>query len=194
MRFPFSSPPEVKFWKWFAQNAERLKTIATGTEPIVEELSRELHKVHPDIAWELGGGETGYEIILSAEGVQDVAPAVTKLVAASPELAGWKVTAFRQRNPGARVRVGERTVDATDLFFSVMDASGQALDLKIFMESFNEEDSSLQIGFLMLDSVLGELDVMTHLGHLEFAPLIDADGRQRPLPELAALVDSRKGR
>ena len=55
------------------------------------------------------------------------------------------------------------------------------------------EQAMRKAGFLLLDNTLGEFDVETYLGGIEFRLLSEArDKRMRPLSELVPLIDALK--
>src|SRR5687768_6873629 len=70
------------FWKWFGAHAAELH--AGGLQAAMERTTAELQKVHPGVITEIGDeGETS-TLVISADGIKDVFPAVEQIVAARP--------------------------------------------------------------------------------------------------------------
>jgi len=60
-----------RFWQWFAANAERLKFLYSTSqfECLAAEMNRELDRVEPQLAWEMGAGKKKpYLLTISAKG------------------------------------------------------------------------------------------------------------------------------
>lgn len=187
--------PRKKFWSWFAANADKVRLVKTGQEPIVGPLSAELRRVHKDLVWEMGGAKDGcLEFTVSAGGISSVIPEVEALVAAAPSIPGWKVSAFKQRHPeGLSVQTHGRKLGPESVFY-VAQKQGEKLDLWLYIDGLDASNKRDLMGacFILLDSQIGEYDAMTRIGKIEFLPLMDADGRQRPLTALAEDVDNLK--
>jgi hypothetical protein len=187
--------PHERFWNWFIRNREELASIRNGQEPICADMSKQLKKVHSGLAWEFGIEKGMMECIISADGIADVFPAVDALVADAPAIPGWRVTAFRPRKGGdLKVQMGDRVLATDDIYF-VATRAGEKLDLELLVDGLTpQNEKGIQhVSFLLMDAVVGEYDVVTRIGGIEFKPLALADGRQRPLSELAAAVDELKG-
>jgi hypothetical protein len=194
--FSFGKSKEEKFWGWFAANADKLAQVKDGSEPVVKATGRAIDAYNRELAWTVGNGEGRHLFIISAEGIAANIPIVKRLVDAAPAIPGWQVIAFRPRDPEVeRVQVNNITVALDDVFFSEIDdePDDSHLHLRFFVSGLdaNDPDPHCHGVFLLLDTVIGEYDVMTKLGALDFAPITEVDGRQRPLRDLVALVDAR---
>ena len=189
-----SQSSETRFWEWFQRNANQLKSVRTGREPILAELHGKLKRVHKDLVFEIGTNESGiHEFIVSADGIKSTVPHVEKLVASSPEIPGWRIIQFRPRKHGMEVLIQGRKVSEDTIFFNSQQ-NGEKLDLWLYLDGLNNTNARELMGacFIFLDATVGEYDVMTKIGNIEFLPLIEADGRQRPLKDLASIVDNMK--
>jgi hypothetical protein len=101
------------------------------------------------------------------------------------------VIAFRPRsNPDEAIEARGKRVDSRDVQFTLLD-NGKIPGIYLFLPGFSEDDSDLkQIGYLLLDNLLGEYDVETRLGLIKMLPP-DArtEGEQYPLADLPRLFD-----
>ena len=187
---------QTQFWNWFIQREPELfdfdATREAEREAFFVDIASELHKVDPDLTFEIGpNGRPKREFIISAGGIKRAFPAVVSLVSAAPTLQRWQVTAFRpRRSPISAVEIGGKRVDPRDVQFSLLD-NGKIAGLYMFIPGFREDDIDLeQIGYLLLDEALGEYDVESRLGLIKMlSPQTPMDGERHPLADLPALFD-----
>lgn len=187
--------PGQQFWTWFQDNSDALRQIETAGSPeLVDRLAAELRKVREGLVFEIGGnpGEER-ELIISADGIRELFPAVEALTASAPAIPGWKVIAFRPRiGTGFAIRFDDYELDPEDFWFRAV-PDGDLLGLEIYLPGIGGEhhDTALSASFIMLDSALGEYDVVTRIGFIEHRVLPhdpEAAGL-RPLEELPDTVD-----
>ena len=182
------------FWNWFVEHEPKLFDLDLVREVeqqrIFDEVARALQKVHLDLTFEFGPKNTKREFVISAGGIKRAFPAIVSLVAAAPALERWEVIAFRPRRPPMIIELGEKRVDPRSVRFTLLD-NGKMAGISLFIPGFREDDLDLkQIGYLLLDEALGEYDVETRLGLIEFlSPDARTDGERFPLIELAPLFD-----
>ena len=185
---------EDAFWRWFKANLAKLAAIQTGQEPVFMQAYQQIQRVHPDLLCEFAKGKDGVrEVVISADGKRAAFGAVENLVARAPVILGWKVTAFRSRKSlDFSIRLDDRDITADDIWFDTT-ANGTELDLQLYIKGLNNDTLEMlaQAAFLMLDFSLGEYDVETKLGSIDFSalpPSPDVMGLH-PLKELPAVVD-----
>ncbi len=182
--------PEAAFWSWVRAHTAELKAVRTGQEPIVDELSKELKKASPGLAFELGVGTEPFEFIISADGILDRFEAVKQLTSKAGDIPGVKVIAFRPRKAidGFEMRFGELTMAAADVKFVATREAGK-VDLKLYVDGLNDENSAQlkKAGFVLLDAAIGEYDMETKVGVIEFHPGPAPEGAQ-PLSALASTL------
>jgi len=190
------SAPEQQFWAWFVGNESRVRTIASGHEPIAEELAAQLSKVHPDLTWEVGPPAKERELIISAGGIKEAFPAVKALVAAKPPLSGSRIIAFRPRRaPSFTVELGSRKFDPASMWFRADPDHGK-VGITVFVPGYVEgDDAAGQAVYLLLDNALGEYDVETRVGFIDIKAVPNAPERQglQPFVKLPAAVDGSQG-
>jgi hypothetical protein len=181
--FGRSSPPD-DFWKWFAANAARFTGVPDGA--LVEELSTQLRRVDPQLVFQIGQNE----LEISADGIKALIPAVRDLVGAAPSIPGWSVRAFRQPQPGIAVEMGGRSYSAKDVYFTLTrDPDGN--DLAIYIAgAADAADAVGGIAFLLLDSTIGELAVMTKIRGIDLHEVGMRPPTAKPLAELPQHLDN----
>jgi hypothetical protein len=192
-----SKAPEPRFWEWFAEHSDELMAVATAREKICDALVRQMRKVDRGLMFAFGPTRDGRrEFVVSADGIRSVFPAVQKLVAAAPDLPGWKIIAFRPAADLDSITFGDRKMGKDDIWFHAYSSQGAAA-VDLYIRDYTEATAQplTQAAFLLLDYALGEYDVETKLGALSFKPLpIDpvAEGLKpfRELPETVRQLTS----
>lgn len=184
---------QKRFWKWFENNASSLAAVRSGKDPILQKLTRELRKVHPNLDFEMGlGDDDQLEFIVSANGIKRVFPIVEQLVACAPTLPKWKIIAFRRPKGSVPEILYENfLLKAEDVWFSYKQRMDK-VDLTIYIRDLSPSNQEQAVGasFILLDNELGEYLVATGIGFIEHKPLPDnppARGFQ-PLSEIRTIV------
>lgn len=185
---------ENDFWKWFQKNDEMLFNFESDTEKVFDQLSNALSKVDPELTFEFGPkSENGKrEFVISAGGIKKSFPSVELLFNSSPELNRWTIVKYRQRRtPLNNLEYGGISIKSIDVFYNVY-KDNDKLGVVLFFDNYNEKEHSIygNIGYLFLDEALGEYDVETKLGFIEFHNKKSEyfDGTKQ-IKELAGQVD-----
>ncbi len=185
--------PQQRFWKWFAEHEGELFDFEADQERIFDDLSSQLTEVDRDLTFEFGPKILGKrEFVISAAGIKRAFRAVSALAAASPRFERWLVTAFRPRRETSHtVEFRGKRVDPKDVRFTLLD-NGKMAGIRLFIPGYHDGDNDLkQIGYLLLDTALGEYDVETKLGLIEMlSPDSPTTGERCPLSELPTRFDN----
>ena len=189
--------PDGAFWRWFSAHAREVATVKRADEPIADQLAAELHKIDPRLTFELGVSMEPHELIISAGGLRAAFPTVKRLVSAAPPIAGWSVIAFRPRKENSTIELGNGLkLRREDLSFVVLPSShqGTKIDIELYAPGIGSADdmSVKEAGYLLLDSALGEYDVETKLGVIDWKPSAAKPPSARPFRDLPAVVDGWK--
>ena len=185
---------ESIFWAWFEQNHAKLD-LENDVEGSVNLIWQQIQNVHDELAVELGhqSGEHGnWELIISADGMEQLFPYVSNLIESAPVIQGWTFTGFRPRcGSDTCINYQGHKYSNETVFFEAYDGGGK-LDLKIFIRDFDKLDES-EAGyatFILLDSIIGEYDTVTKIGHIERLRLPDVPEKNRyPIGELPDILD-----
>lgn len=129
--------------------------------------------------------------MISAGGLKRSFPVVLVVVNAAPPLERWRWIAFRPRREfSGVVQFRGKRVVSDDVQFTLLD-NGRTAGIKLFIPGFKESDSDWkQIGYLLLDEMLGEYDVESRLSLIKMLPTdTKSPGDRHPLRELPGLFD-----
>jgi hypothetical protein len=196
MRLFTKSPaetPEARFWRWFQEHETRLFAFERDQKATFARLGKALDKVHGDLTFEFGPVHDGVrEFVISAAGIKAAFPAVIALAAAAPPLPRWRITPFRPRRTViSDLKFGDKLLRSAQIAF-VAEPDGDKVGLRIFIQGFapTAEHHYEQMGYLMLDEAIGEYDMETKVGFVEFWPLREPRiPALRPLEELGHAID-----
>lgn len=185
--------PKDRFWAWFTKNQDALYSFERNQEAVFNDLLHELHKVHPGLTFEFGPEINNQrEFVISADGHRIAFPAVISLADAAPALPKWKITKFRPRREEINaITIGNVSVSPEDALFSIKH-KGEKVNLILFLGNERMFDKNIfgSIGFLFLDQILGEYDVETFIGSIDFRPITDSPGiKKARLSELRSTFD-----
>jgi hypothetical protein len=164
------------FWQWFTENQDRFMVMqAEGNESLFTELSDELKKLDEHLTFEFSNIQDNgkREFILSANGISKSFPIVFQLHEAAPELQNWDIIALKPRidHPGdIQLNLSGKIFGIEDIYFEWF-KEDDCLSVILYMRADYPENVLAQIGFIFLDLLLGEYDVATKLGHIDFRTL-----------------------
>ena len=185
-----------KFWKWFQKNASKLYKFEDKKDKLLRELTCEIKKIHYALTFVFLPIFSGVrEMTISADGVKAGFPYVRLLVDSAPKISTWKFTAFRQRtNADYAITVGNVTLNPQEVFFlHDLDSERGKVDVIFFADGIIEDNTNfMSILCMFLDNALGEFDVATKLGYVDFKNLpFDANLEDYArFPDLPKIIDS----
>jgi len=192
---------ESDFWEWFLTVEEALHGMSYDSpelEDLVISISEALSKLSPDLEFEvnLEADKNGKKtFFISGAGVKESFPQVESLASHAPENDRWHFVKYKQRKEDVgELALGEGMLFSPDNIFYVLheDDPGK-VGLSLFFSKFqsNVEDIFQKVGFLFLDAMLGEYDVATRIGVIEFkAKTESGDLPIQPLSQLRDEFDS----
>ena len=200
-RFKLGKPSKwtaMEFWTWFANPdgqqvmAGVLSADGKSSESAQKALSESLQRVSADLVWGVGGGnESDPRMVfeISAGGLSSLATEVMALVDAAPEFTNWKIVAFKQPQPDFAVSIGHglESIDSNTVKVWATPQGDGHYDLQVFLPVPADFPAKMlpEVGFIMLDHVLGEYAVMTRIGDLKFQSILVAPPGVIPLSKFA---------
>lgn len=180
------------FWTWFADAATRVQGPGDVDPAFLAELQQHLAMVDRRLDYEVGlrPATDEMELVVSAGGLDKVAPVVISLVATAPDLPGWRVRAFRPARPveGAAVRVVDEVVAADEVWVAVS-GGGDAVVLTAYVVGLERNVADrMRAAHLLLEQAVGEQVMVERIVAVDWR---DArDGRPVGAVALADLAGS----
>ena len=170
--FKAKASVEADFWTWFQNNEDMIFHFEKDTENTFDKLSAALSKVDPELTFEFSPiRESGKrEFVISAGGIKKSFPSVELLFNSAPEFKKWTIVKFRpRRTPLNDLTFGGVSIKSDSVYYNLYKDQDK-LGVILFFDNYNEKEHSIygNLGYLFLDEALGEYDVETKLGFIEF--------------------------
>ncbi|MEM8834327.1 MAG: hypothetical protein AAGD00_00770 [Planctomycetota bacterium] len=183
---------DEQFWVWFATESKRLRVIS-GPK-LVDTLCCMMQRVDEGLwAFVNEPSDNDREFIVSADGHRERAPAVRRIVDAAPDVEGWDIIAFKPRfaEPLTFIEFEGQRVEANDIRLLYYPGEG-SVDIAVFLRDAKAPGSyKAAEGVLrMLDSALGEADMIERVGKVMFHPLEQAPAGAYPWEDAARVFDA----
>ena len=164
---------QEEFWAWFQEHEAKIWNIDKNHEKVQRLVSDAIHKVDPALAFEIGRvDEIGKRVfVISANGLSTNIPKVESLFLTAPEMTRWRVAKYRPRlSVLGQISTFGKIIRAEDIRFQVFN-DGDRIGILLLFDNYAEakRDQFTRIGFIFLDRALGEYDVMTRVGFVDFA-------------------------
>jgi len=189
---------EAKFWKWFVSNEARLFAELDHNSPKIESAVDEVHcrlrKIHKSLACEFLLEAAKKTLFLSPDGIRAGIPLVESLHAKAPSLARWEIVKFKQRKPDNedfKIRFADRELTSDAVRYRLTPEEDR-VGIELLFAGYEDRFLAVyqKVGFIMLDSMLGEYDVMTKVGVVNCLPLPDGGDRYPFISGLASDFDT----
>ena len=174
------SPTGKSFWEWFLHHERSFFETMKKREPalinihFLKKIMPQLHRLNKAFYCEAGMcDEKTAELVITAEGDIKSFVFVEELVAMAPVLKSWKFTALKPATgaSGMKVSMNGEDFDSGNIgfFFDENDRYPDEINLTLVHSSFTPENNRtiIQGCFLYLDCVLGELNAVTLIDHIE---------------------------
>ncbi|BDS10154.1 hypothetical protein [Aureispira anguillae] len=188
---------EVQFWDWFTQFEPQLYHADQNSVELFQALNQELAKISKGLTFEFSAVPEGEikDFCISADGMKEYFPAVIDLVKVAPKFENWNIRAFRQRiaNDNIAISMGDIDLSYDDIFFTYTIEDGK-ICIDLYIRDFvNNDDRFISAIFILLDALLGEYDVVTQIGAIEWTLLDEMQVEYlSPFISLRNLTDRNK--
>ncbi len=163
------------FWLWWSgSGAHDVAAALDAGEPerVEPELSARVERIHPGLAWELSKGTTArHQLVVTAAGDPHLRATARRWLHASPvENQTWEFRDTRQPADidGMVLTLADAAVSFDEALVGAHVQQAQ-VDVTLFHPAMSDldDDTRMEVAFLLLDSTLGEAAVETWLGVIE---------------------------
>lgn len=187
--------PYKAFWAWFGRHSDEYFNAAGDIGAVAAAVNGQLQKIDSNLEAEFGPLRSPQrEVFISCNGIYRSAHQVSRLVDEAPAMIQWQVVAFKQRTDMQQATYSGVILSLDDIYYDYQFNENGRVNIALYIKGYSKEthEACGTLGFIFLDHLLGEYDVMTKLGVIDFRPLPDRlpDGLS-PLSKLAAFIDSR---
>lgn len=164
------------FWDYFKENEDKIYNFDKLSKDEQQEIWRQLHirlsVINEALGVEMSAVPTNgkKELIITANGLTDLFPAVRKLAADAPKMDKWIVKPFKQRMKKVGIKMSNGiNMSSDDLYFKIDSKENKKLNISVYMNGYEKIPSNRrrEILYQLLDGILGEEDVETYLGAIE---------------------------
>lgn len=183
------------FWNWFFKHEKEFYKVVHNGENIdqgfFKKLSPKLDEIHDEIYFLAGMfDEHTAELILTPDGAIRNVFLVEELVAAAPEIKGWKFTALKPSSDikDVSISMGDFEFNSDNLKFypNLHKDYPDEIDLTIVYDDFIEDEKGVQTNgiYIFLDNFLGELHSITLIDSLKVVGKNDISEELIPIEKL----------
>lgn len=181
------SPEE--FWDWFGKHESEVR-VSAGKPDVIQRITKELERVNQNLVFEIGLDRAAneWQFVVSADGVREHIPAVLEMVSLAPQVPGWRILAFRQPSDLTEVVLEvdgtKLALDSITCQFAETSDGGVVIRLYIPVPKSMRQRDVDRIGFLALDSAIGEYEVMAQFVGYEFLATTPEEQRGNSISSL----------
>ena len=167
------------FWSYFesehanlVEDAEAENQVNAVNESLYLELLDKLKEVHPDLCIEIGHQFTPRQLVISADGIDDVFEYVEMVDTHKPKTPnwlGWEVIKYRQHRDDIAeqtITIGEETINLSEILFDLIIDDEAGIVVVMFIPGFDEDNNVHEmLRWVILDNTIGEYDAVKKVGY-----------------------------
>jgi hypothetical protein len=183
------------FWDWFQNKKSDIeKFIISDSDDysIYDELTEKLSSYNELVIAELTKDTHDINVlILSCDGRIDGIPFVEKLYESAPIIENWRFQKFRMPGHVKELNYQGLQFKSNDIKIKYT-PDEQYFNLELFIKGYNTNDDRYKgLAFLYLDHMVGEYNVMTKIGNIEFKKmnLFTSSNDKISLEELKTIIE-----
>lgn len=190
--------PVSDFWTWWSAHDRAIDELQSA--PVIDELTRMVAAIHPDLAWHFGPGSSAeHRLTVSSGGVAEVRPAAERWLRAAPQPDDtWEFASSQEADPTGltgRLEIADHTLDLALVRFRIeTDVESRRVHVTATHPDFThlDPDAALHVTYLCLDWLLGEDDVERWIGAVSAsAPTPDESTPDELRQAVTTLADHR---
>jgi hypothetical protein len=171
-----SDSTKENFWKWFTSNQSKLEDFINDPNrdyAIYHEMTEELQKFSELLYPEITVNDDKYVLIITPNGIDEGVEPTREIVAAAPPLPNWEFVRFRQPMDDVSLEQEGLHYESTDIeILPEIDKDENKVNVLVFIRNMNKDPKAYQtLAFLYMDHILGEFNVITRVGYIDFKHL-----------------------
>jgi len=163
-----------EFWEWFVKNKTKLEEFINSEETdysIYNQLTNKLKKFNTLLFPEITIDENNnFVLIITPDGIKDGIVPTNEIIENAPFVEHWVFKKFRQASDKIDLNFSGLEFKYTDIkIWRKFNIEEVKVDIAVLINNYNENDSRFfSLAFLYLDHILGEFNVLTRVGCIDF--------------------------
>jgi len=163
-----------EFWEIFwAEHSNLIDNENHLNESLYFEISDKLKEVHEDLCLEIAHNTSPRQLVISADGIDDVFEFVEMVVSnrqnISEKISGWEIIKYRQHRDDIEeqtITVGEHVFELSQILFDLIIDEEVGIVVVMFIPDFDEaNDAHEMLRWVILDNTIGEYDAVKKVGY-----------------------------
>ncbi len=168
--------PKEKFWNWFIVNKNELENFIKDPNrdfAIYHEMTEELQKFNELLYPEITVNDDKYVLIITPNGMSDGIEPTREIVEAAPLIDNWEFVRFRQPMDEVSLEQNGVQYESSDIeIIYELDEARTKVNILVFIRNMKVDPRGYQtLAFLYMDHILGEFNVITRVGYIDFKHL-----------------------
>lgn len=187
------------FWKWFADNNDRLTMLndlsETEQQELLEQFQEQLTEYCDGLSFEISEPtQSGRVLTFSAEGDVELFQYVIQLVENAPDFDWWEFVPFKQpKGTQLKVYFDKFLFETAKMYFMQLENEEEPdiLGVRVALEKPVTDDDQLVGVYVTLEAMIGEFDCATLVGYLDTCDIPEnpEENGFRPLDDFPAFVE-----
>jgi len=163
-----------EFWNWFVSNKSELEKFIKSDNrdyAIYKQLTSKLQEFNTLLAPEITiDKDDNFVLIITPDGIKKGIEPTEEIVDAAPHLDNWIVKKFRQPSDRTGINFKGFELDFSDIkILRKFDLEAEHVNIAVCIKDYDKNDKRyLAAGFLCLDHILGEFNVLTRVNEIDF--------------------------
>ena len=182
-----------QFWKLYSENEEILLNSYNDGDIYqnkhILRLDEQIKKIDPSLSLEIKPNtKENRVLIITANGIPELFPAVIKIAKKAPEKKLWKIEALKQRvELPIIIDYNNMILDSRDIEVSYSKREDKRLDIEvIYPENTND---NLYITYIFLDGIIGEYDTSRYISSISIGTTKQQDKTYQTIESLRKVID-----
>jgi len=181
------------FWKWFTENRIKLEEFINNPGrdfAIYHEMTGELQKFSELLYPEITIRDNKYVLIITPNGMLEGVEPTREIVEAAPLFDNWEFVRFRQPLDQLSLEHDGIKYESSDIeILTELDEERNKVNILVFIRNMNNNPRGYQtLAFLYMDHILGEFNVITRVGYIDFKHL----DKDKGVKDSISLLELRK--
>lgn len=161
-----------EFWEFFEQNHRKL----VDNDEVVDEnqyidLLDKLKDIHGNLSLEVGASTRPRELVITADGMEEIFEFIDLIFETEPKVAGWKFIKYRQARDDIEdqtVTVGDETFVLSEVLFDLVYDEHAGIVVIMFIPGYDPENNAHEtLRWTILDNTIGEHDAVKKVGYFD---------------------------